>query len=238
MRQLPHILVLLVAFPAASIDAQRRFRLGPQVASVAVENGLGDSRSYTGYGGMVAVLSGDDNETGLSVSRYGDLSDNACVRRMTLFALNSLYYPVGANGIAPFASTEVGLARVSESSAPLIFSCTASTPIETTNGIGLAFGLGLRVSAGSHVVGIVEGRFLQVPNSFVQGLEARANVSMAFGSPRRSEMLEGTLGPVASAWGLLSGPLHARAPLLGIRSAATPTRRACSACKSITRRSA
>ena len=217
MRQIPILLMLLAAVPAASVDAQRRFRIGPHMASVAVENGFGDSRSYTGYGGMIAVLSGDDNETGLSVSRYGDLSDNVCVRRMTLFGLNSLYYPVGAKGIAPFASTEIGLARVSESSVPLIFTCTASTPVETTSEIGFAFGLGLRVSAGSNVVGAVEGRFLQVPNSFVQGLEARANVSMAFGSPRRSEILDGTLGPVVSAWAVLSGPLRARAPLLGVR---------------------
>jgi len=217
MRQLPIVLILLVATHVARVDAQRRFRVGPQVASVSVENGFGDSRSYTGYGGTIALLSGDDNETGLIVSRYGDLSDNACVRRMTLFALNSLYYPVGAQGIAPFASTEIGLARVSESSVPLLFTCTASTPVETTSQIGLAFGLGVRVSAGSNVVGLVEGRFLQVPNSFIQGLEARANLSVAFGSARRNEILAGTFGPIVSAWASLSGPLGARAPLLGVR---------------------
>ncbi|MGH7539232.1 MAG: hypothetical protein ACREMF_11410, partial [Gemmatimonadales bacterium] len=215
-RSLTLVAGLMLAVASTAL-AQRRFRLGPQLSTISVENGFGESRSYLSYGAILALLTGDEGETGLAVSRYGDLSDNDCVRRLTLIALNSLYYPVGAKGIAPFASTEIGLARVSEASVPLIFACTATTPVETTNQLGLGFGLGVRVSAGSNLVGVVEGRFLQVPSSFIQGLEGRANLSVAFGQPRRTEIMEGTLGPALSAWASLSGPLRARAPLVGVR---------------------
>src|SRR2546422_4982386 len=43
----------------------------------------------------------------------------------TLFRSDSYYYPVGTRGIAPFAATELGLARVTEStSLCLLLSCT------------------------------------------------------------------------------------------------------------------
>jgi len=205
---------LVVTAPAL---AQRRIRVGPLLSSIAVENGTGAAQGYGGYGGTLALLTGDYDETGLVVTRYNDLSDNTCERRLTFIGLNSSYYPIGAKGVAPFASTEVGLARVSESQAPLLFTCSSATSVQTTSQIGLAFGLGVRVGIGNNVVGTVEGRFLQVPNSFIQGLEARANVSAALGSVRQTELLAGTLGPVVSVWIPLSGTLRARAPLAGVR---------------------
>jgi len=211
-------LVLLASLVAAApAFGQRRIRLGPLLSSLSVENGTGAAQGYGGYGGTVALLTGDYDETGLVVARYNDLSDNSCERRLTFIGLNSLYYPIGAKGVAPYASTELGLARVSESQAPLLFTCSGATPVETTNQIGLAFGLGLRVGIGSNIVGMVEGRFLQVPNSFIQGLEARANVSAALGSVRPTELLAGTLGPVVGVWIPLSGTLRGRAPLAGVR---------------------
>lgn len=207
----------LTLLSATAAPAQRLLRVGPQLSSASVENGNGASQSYPGFGGLFAVLTGDDNETGVAVTRYNDLSDNSCTRQLTFIALNSFYYPVGAKGVAPFASTELGLARVSESQAPLIFSCTGSTPVETSSQLGFAFGLGVRVNIPGNVIGAVEGRFVQVPNSFIQGLEARANLSLAFGPMRKSEILEGTLGPAVSLWVPLSGGLEARAPLAGVR---------------------
>lgn len=211
-------LVLLAALGvAAPAFAQRRVRFGPLLSSISVENGTGTAQAYRGYGGSVALLTGDYDETGLVVTRYNDLSDNLCERRLTFIGLNSSYYPIGAKGVAPFASTDLGLARVSESQVPLLFTCSGSTPVETTNQIGLAFGLGVRVGIGSHIVGMVEGRFLQVPNSFIQGLEARANVSAALGSVRQTELLAGTLGPAVGVWIPLSGTLRGRGPIAGVR---------------------
>src|SRR5262245_52130083 len=157
---------LLVCVTATQpLHGQRRFRIGPLLSSISVENGAGAARGYTGYGGTVALLTGDYDETGLVVSRYNDLSDNSCERRLTFIGLNSNYYPIGAKGVAPFASTELGLARVSESQVPLLFTCTGTTPVVTTSQIGLAFGLGVRVAAGRDIAASVEGRFVQVPNS-------------------------------------------------------------------------
>lgn len=209
------IVAAVVATPAA---AQRRLRFGPLVSSISIENGTGVSSSFTGYGATLALLTGDYDETGLVVFRYNNLSDNSCTRQATFYGLNSSYYPIGARGIAPFASTELGLVRVSEAQAPLIFTaCSASTPVQTTSQVGLGFGLGVRIGVASDVVGTVEGRFFQVPNSSVQGLEARANVSVAFGSMRQTELLSGTLGPALAMWIPISGTLRARAPLAGVR---------------------
>lgn len=204
---------------AAPVSAQRRARLGPVVSSIAIEDGTGTSTSYTAFGGTLALLTGDDSETGLTVIRYTDLSDNACVRQLTFFGLDSYYYPVGASGIAPFAATEIGLARVTESDAPLIGTCSGLIPpaVQTSNELGFAFGLGVRVNAGDRLSALVEGRFLQVPNSFIQGLELRGNVSVAFGKPRETQLLNGTVGPAVGMIVPISGPLQARGPLAGVR---------------------
>jgi hypothetical protein len=208
------VVLVVVATPAV---AQRRLRFGPLASTISIENGNAVSSSYGGYGATLALLTGDYDETGLVVMRYNDLSDNSCTRQVTFFGLNSSYYPIGARGIAPFASTELGLARVSEAQVPLLFSCSATTLVQTTNQVGLGFGLGLRVGIGNDAVGTIEGRFFQVPNSFVQGLEGRANVSVAFGSVRQTELLSGTLGPAIAMWIPVSGPIKARAPLAGVR---------------------
>jgi hypothetical protein len=207
-------LALTLTLPAA---AQRRARLGPVVTSISVEDGTGTADSYLGFGGTIAFLTGDDGEAGIVIARYDDLSNNACVRQLTFFGFNSLYYPVGARGVAPFASTEIGLARVTEANAPLIFTCTGATPVETTSELGFAFGLGVRVGATDQVAALVEGRFVQIPNSFIQGLEVRGNVSVAFGKPRNTQLLSGTLGPAVSFLVPISGPLRARTPFLGVR---------------------
>ena len=197
--------------------AQRRARLGPTVSTISIEDGTGASHSYPSLGGTFAFITGDDGEVGVTISRYNDLSSNSCARQLTFFGVESNYYPVGAAGIAPFASTQLGLARVTEAEAPLLFTCSGTTPVSTTSQLGLGFGLGVRVNAGRDVAGLVEGRFFQVPNSFVQGIEGRVNVSVAFGKPRPTELLSGTLGPALGFLSHLDGPLQGRGPLVGVR---------------------
>src|SRR2546427_245915 len=81
-------LTLASAFP---LHAQRRFRLGPAVSSISLEDTSGAGHSFTGYGGAVALITGDDGESGLSVARYGDLGTDSRVRRLTLYALDSAH---------------------------------------------------------------------------------------------------------------------------------------------------
>jgi hypothetical protein len=199
---------------AGSAAAQGRARIGPTVSSIAIEDGSGASHAYPSFGGSVAFITGDDGEIGVTVSRYNDLSSSTCVRQLTLYAVESNYYPVGPKGIAPFASTTVGLARVLDEDAGLLGLCSSAQP---TLELGLGFGLGVRVNLGNQIAGVLEGRFFQVPNSAIQALEGRANVSVAFGKPRRSELLNGTLGPAVGFLSSLSGPMRGRGPLIGVR---------------------
>ncbi len=206
--------VLLSLVAASSALAQRPFRVGPIYSAISLEDASGNGHGFSSWGGSVALITGDDDESALTVSRYGDLALNTCQRSLTLYALDSYYYPVGTRGVAPFASGELGLARVVDADQGLLGICGSA---QATGQLALGFGLGVRVNAGPNVAALVEGRFFQVPNSAIQGLEARANVSAAFGDLRKGEFLAGTLGPALSYLIPVSGPLAARAPFFGVR---------------------
>lgn len=208
--------VLAVAAPDAV--AQRRFRVGPTASYVSLDEGS-STNQYTAYGASVAWLTSGDAETGFTVARYGDLSGSTCERSLTFYGLDSYYYPIGAHGIGPFASTQLGLARVLDEDPGLSLPGFpgACTPAEPTSELGLGFGLGFRVDVGDAVVGMVEGRFFQVPNSAIQALEARANLSVAFGSPVQGQFLNGTVGPSVAVWIPVGGPMRGRGPLVGAR---------------------
>jgi hypothetical protein len=212
MRQI--LLGLAAVTLAGHAAAQGRARIGPTVSTISIQDGSGASHSYSSFGGTFALLTGDDGEVGLAVSRYNDLSSSSCVRQLTFFGVESNYYPVGPKGIAPFASSALGLAHVVDQDAGLLGICSSAA---ATNQIGLGFGLGVRVNLGNQIAGLLEGRFFQVPNSAIQALEGRANVSFAFGKPRQTELLNGTLGPAVGMLFPLSGPLEGRGPTLGVR---------------------
>src|SRR5258705_6910360 len=168
MRTLTIVLLTLAA--AGNAAAQRRARIGPTVSSISIENGSGGSNSFTSFGGSLAFLSGDDGEVGVGVWRYGDLSSNSCVRQMTFIGLESNYYPIGAKGVAPFASTEVGLARGLDQGT-LLSLPGCNTSAQASNEIGLGFGLGVRVDLRNQAAALVGRRVFQVPNSAIQELE-------------------------------------------------------------------
>src|SRR6266852_3196197 len=215
MRTLTIVLIALAA--AGNAAAQRRARIGPTVSSISIEDGAGGSQSFTSFGGTLAFLSGDDGEFGVGISRYGNLSSSNCVRQLTFVGFESNYYPIGAKGVAPFASSAVGLARVLDQD-PLVQLLGCSTGAQTTNELGLGFGLGVRFNLGNQAAALVEGRFFQVPNSAIKALEGRANVSFAFGSPsKKTQLLNGTLGPAIGILAPLSGPLEGRGPTVGVR---------------------
>jgi len=200
---------------ATPLAAQRPVRLGPLYSSLSLDDASGTSHHFSAFGGTLALLTSDDDETGLSVVRYADLATSTCPRSLTFFGLDDDYFPVGASGIAPFASTEVGLARVLDTDKGLLgLSCSAPA---TTTQIGFGFGFGLRVTAGRDAAAQLEGRFFQVPNSAIQALEVRANVSVLLGPVRATQLTRGTLGPAAAFLLPISGPLEGRGPLLGVR---------------------
>src|SRR5436190_17430305 len=207
----------LTLFALSSAHAQRRVRIGPTYSSLSLEDRSGSSHSFPSYGGSVAFITGEESETGLTIARYNDLSTDKGLRRLSLYALDSYYYPVGTRGVvAPFALTALGLARVTEVDSLCLLSiipCSAST----TSELALAFGVGVRVNIGRTVVATLTGRFLEVPGSQIQALEAVANASVAFGGVRKGEFLDGSVGPAASVLIPISGSLHARAPFVGAR---------------------
>ncbi|HXI33642.1 MAG TPA: hypothetical protein VNH63_06120, partial [Gemmatimonadales bacterium] len=206
---------LALACLAPVARAQRRVRIGGTVSRISIEDGSGQAHAFPSIGGSLAVITGDDAEMGVTIARYNDLSSDACTRALTFYGLDSYYYPIGPKGVAPFASTQIGLARVTESSPH--FGCGLFPTTATTNELGFAYGMGLRINIGPEIVGVVQGRFFQVPNSAIQALEARADLSVAFGKPRPTQLLAGTVGPEASYLIHLSGPLEARAPFVGVR---------------------
>jgi len=200
----------------SSAHAQRRIRLGPTYSSLGLEDLSGSSHSFSAFGGSAALITGDDAESGITIARYNDLSTDGRVRRLTLFGLDSYYYPVGARGVvAPFAGTTLGLARVTEARPGCLLLC--GDTVSTSSQLALAFGLGVRLNVGSAAVATLEGRFLQVPGSDIQALEAVANASVALGSLHKGALLAGTLGPVVSALIPISGPLRGRSPFAGVR---------------------
>src|SRR5438105_11149244 len=203
----------------ASAQAQRRIRIGPTYSSLSLEDQSGSSYSFPSYGRSVALITGDESETGLTIARYNNLSTDHGIRRLTLFGLDSYYYPVGTRGVvAPFALTALGLARVTEVDSLCLLSIIAcNATASATSQLALAFGLGVRVNVGRAAAATVAGRFLEVPGSQIQALEAVANASIAFGAVRKGEFLEGTVGPAASFLVPISGTLRARAPFVGAR---------------------
>jgi hypothetical protein len=191
--------------------------MGPTYASLGLDDASGSSHSFSSLGGSAALITGDDGETGITIARYHDLSTDNRVRRLTLYALDSYYYPVGMRGvIAPFATTTLGLARVAESGL-LCVAIACRDTVSTTSQLALAFGLGLRVNVGDAGVASLTGRFLEVPGSQIQALEAVANAAIALGAVRKGEFLEGTVGPAASFLIPVSGALRGRAPFVGAR---------------------
>src|SRR5947207_5486990 len=181
----------LTLFALSSAHAQRRVRIGPTYSSVSLEDGSGSSHSFPSYGGSVAFITGEESETGLTIARYNDLSTDKGLRRLSLYALDSYYYPVGTRGVvAPFALTALGLARVTEVDSLCLLSIIAcNATAAATSQLALAFGLGIRVNVGGAAVATLAGRFLEVPGSQIQALEAVVNASVALGDVHKGQLL-------------------------------------------------
>src|SRR5260370_812489 len=94
---------------------------------------------------------------------------------------------------------------------------TAQRRAPPTRGLRLGFGPGVRANRGSDAVAMLEGRFLEIPGSAIQALEARATAALALGSPYTGQFLAGTVGPALGVLIPISGPLRGRGPFVGAR---------------------
>src|SRR5256885_660490 len=88
---------------AAPVYGQRRFRVGPTYSSITLEDLSGNAHRFSSFGGSVALITGNEGGTGVTVSRDNDPSTHGGLRRLTLFWLGSYYYPIWAHRVAPFA---------------------------------------------------------------------------------------------------------------------------------------
>src|SRR2546425_4734023 len=89
MRTTCLVAAALTLFGASFAHAQRRVRIGPTYSSVSLEDGSGSSHSFSSFGGSVALITGDEGETGLAIARYNDLSTDKGLRRLSLYVLDS-----------------------------------------------------------------------------------------------------------------------------------------------------
>src|SRR5438105_10089456 len=87
--------VALWLVAAAPVHGQRRFRAGPTYSSITLEDLSGNAHRFSSFGGSVALITGDECETGLTVSRDNNLSTDNSLRRLTRVTLDSYYYPIG-----------------------------------------------------------------------------------------------------------------------------------------------
>jgi hypothetical protein len=204
---------ILTLAAVGAAQAQRPVRLGPIASLLSLDEGSA-TEQFASYGAAIALRTGDDGEAGVVAVRAGDLSAGDCRRSLTFVGLESYYYPVGASGVAPFAVTALGLARVHDEDPGLLGVCVPSQP---SNELGVTFGLGVRLNVGTDVVGLVEGRFFQAPHSALQALEGRAGASVALGRVRHGGFVAGTVGPSVALLIALDGPFRARGPAIGAR---------------------
>src|SRR5439155_22053878 len=95
----------------SSAQAQRPFRLGPTYSFPSLQDLSGATHSFSSLGGASAFMTGDEAETGATISRYHDLRTDGRARRLTLCGLDWYCYPRRAPcPVGRFPGTALGLA--------------------------------------------------------------------------------------------------------------------------------
>src|SRR5437879_12750316 len=90
-----------VVLLAPTAVAQRRARVGPTLSWIALRDASGTSHIYPSICGSIALLTGDDAESGITVSCYNDLAQGGSVRRLTVCVSDYFQYPVRPRGVSP-----------------------------------------------------------------------------------------------------------------------------------------
>src|SRR5256885_5402832 len=90
----------------SSAQAQRPLRIGPTYSWPSLQDLSGATHSFSSLGGSIAFMTGDDGETGVTISRYHDFSTDGRARQPTPLALYPDTHPAGARGVvAPLDGT-------------------------------------------------------------------------------------------------------------------------------------
>ena len=199
--------VLLLAVAGATpLAAQRTFQVGAAVSSLTP---TGANDHHTGATITLGWLGGSTSMTEAYLSRYGDADFNTGIRGVTVYGLDSKYFPVEAAGIAPYLSTGIGLFRYTQPGGLL-------TQPSDQWGFVSTMGLGLGANLTDHLWIGGEGR-LRVDNGD-RSTEVRLQGSYGLGKLRPMASRPGTIEPFAIGIARLGhGPYTAASPLAGIR---------------------
>lgn len=204
--RLAPVAILLAGGWISPLAAQRTFQVGAAASSLTP---TGTSDHHTGATLTFGWLGGSTSMTEAYLSRYGDADFNTGVRGVTVYGLDSKYFPVEAAGIAPYLSTGIGLFRYTEPGGLL----TSPSP---QWGFVSTMGLGLGANLTDHLWLAGEGR-LRVDNGD-RSIEYRLQGSYGFGKLRPMASRPGTVEPFAIGIARLGhGPYTAASPLAGIR---------------------
>lgn len=198
--------LLLAGISVAPLAAQRTFQVGAALSQLTP---TGASDHHTGATLTLGWLGGSTSMTEAYLSRYGDADFNTGVRGVTVYGLNSKYFPVEAAGVAPFLSTGIGLFKYTQPGGLL------TSPSEQW-GFVSTMGLGLGANLTDHVWLGAEGQ-LRVDNGD-RSTELLVQGNYGFGKLRPMASRPGTIEPFALGIARLGhGPYTAASPLAGIR---------------------
>ncbi|HWA40336.1 MAG TPA: hypothetical protein VG712_01930 [Gemmatimonadales bacterium] len=205
-RRLTYSSVLLLLLAASPLIAQRAFRGGLGVSTLTSRD---NDASSTGWTLSLGYLTSSTSETSAFLTRWGNTGFGTGADGVTTFGLETRYFPVESDGIAPYLSQGVGLFKYTVPGRIL------TQPSEEW-GFVSAMGLGLGATLGDHLWIGGEGR-LRVDNG-LRSTELRVQGVYGVGPLRRARSKPGTIEPfVAGIVRLGHGPYTASSPYAGIR---------------------
>ena len=195
--------LLLLVTPLA---AQRAFRGGVALSTLTSRD---SDESSTGWTLSLGYLTTSTSETSAFLTRWGNTGFGTGADGVTTFGLESRYFPVESEGIAPYITQGVGLFKYTVPGGIL-------TPPSEEWGFVSAMGLGIGATLTDHLWLGGEGR-LRVDNG-LRSTELRLQGVYGVGPMRAARSKPGTIEPFAAGIVRLGhGPYTASSPYAGIR---------------------
>jgi hypothetical protein len=206
-------LLLSAGMCTSPLAAQRTFRFGAAVSSLVPDGGADPIRGWTASLGYLPTTT---SETALLITRYPGTGFGTDEPDVTMYGLESRYFPVEIAGVAPYFSTGFGL--FSYETDPLLGSPTTEWAFSSTMGLGLGASITDRWWIGG------EGR-LRADNG-ERSTEYRISASYGVGKLREARSKPGTIEPFIAAIARLGhGAYRAESPLIGVRFRREESRR-------------
>src|SRR5690349_2933281 len=167
------LLVALAPFAPRLLEAQRAFRGGVGVSTLTSRD---SDESSTGWTLSLGYLTTSTSETSAFLTRWGSTGFGTGADGVTTFEIESRYFPVESEGIAPYLTQGVGLFKYTVPGGIL------TSPSEEW-GFVSAMGLGIGATLSDHLWLGGEGR-LRVDNG-LRSTELRLQGVYGVG-PRRA----------------------------------------------------